>query len=129
MSDKNHSHLLKANLKQLRLPMISAEFEKLAREAAEAGEGYEQYLLRLTELEVAKRSANAMQSRIKQAAFPVHKDFDTYNFSVMPSLNKQKMLELARARPRAQPQGARQIVITSKQFAECQRSLHQFSGK
>jgi len=28
-------------------------YEKLAREAAEAEEGYEQYLLRLTELEVA----------------------------------------------------------------------------
>ena len=33
---ENHTLLLKANLKQLRLPTISAEFEKLAREAAEA---------------------------------------------------------------------------------------------
>lgn len=92
----SHTLLLKANLKQLRLPTMGAEFEKLAREAAQANEGYEQYLLRLTELEVATRAANALRARIKQAAFPVHKDFDTYDFSILPSLNKQKMLELAR---------------------------------
>ncbi len=42
-----------ANLKQLKLPAMGAEFEKLAREAAAANEGYEQYLLRLTEVEVS----------------------------------------------------------------------------
>jgi hypothetical protein len=34
--------LLRANLKQLKLPAMGAEFEKLAREAAAANEGYEQ---------------------------------------------------------------------------------------
>jgi DNA replication protein DnaC len=95
MSDNTHM-LLKANLKQLRLPSMNAEFEKLAREAAQANESYDQYLLRLTELEVAARSANALTTRIKQAAFPVHKDFDIYDFSAVPSLNKPKILELAR---------------------------------
>jgi DNA replication protein DnaC len=73
-----------------------AEFEKLAREASAANENYEEYLLRLTEMEVATRSANALKARIKQANFPVHKDFETYDFSVMPSLPKPKILELAR---------------------------------
>jgi DNA replication protein DnaC len=75
---------------------MCAEFEKLAREASAANETYEQYLLRLSELEVAGRSANALRARIKQAAFPVPKDFDTYEFTTMPTLNKQKFLELAR---------------------------------
>lgn len=88
--------LLKSNLKQLRLPTMLSEFEKLAREASVANENYEQYLLRLTELEVATRQSNALQARIKQANFPVHKDFDTYDFSAMPSLPKQKVLELSR---------------------------------
>jgi DNA replication protein DnaC len=88
--------LVKANLKQLRLPTMNAEFEKLAREAASANETYEQYLLRLTELEVTARSANVLQARIKQANFPIDKDFDTYDFSAMPSLSKPKILELAR---------------------------------
>jgi len=59
MADNTHM-LLRSNLKQLRLPTIGAEFEKLAREAAAADEGYEQYLLRLTELEVAARASNAV---------------------------------------------------------------------
>ena len=95
MSDTSDM-LLKTNLKRLRLPTINAEYQALAREAATANEGYERYLLRLTELEVAARQTNALTARIKQASFPVHKDFDTYDFSVMPSLNKQKVLELAR---------------------------------
>lgn len=95
MSDTS-GMLLKTNLKRLRLPTISAEYQALAREAAAANEGYERYLLRLTELEVAARQTNALKARIKQAHFPVHKDFDTYDFSVMPSLNKQMILELAR---------------------------------
>src|SRR5580704_15963112 len=65
--------LLKANLKSLRLPTMHAEFEALAREAATANENFEQYLLRLTELEVAARSANVLKTRIKPAAFPAVK--------------------------------------------------------
>ena len=73
-----------------------AEFEKLSREAAAANENYEEYLLRLTEMEVTARAANALKARIKQAGFPVNKDFETYDFSAMPSLSKPKILELAR---------------------------------
>lgn len=87
--------LLRANLKQLKLPAMSAEFEKLAREAAAANEGHEQYLLRLTEVEVSARASNAVQARIRAADFPVAKDFDTFDFTAVPSLNKPKLLELA----------------------------------
>jgi len=37
--------LLKTNLKQLRLPTMLAEFEKLAREASAGNEDYQQYLI------------------------------------------------------------------------------------
>ena len=94
-SDANHL-LLKSNLKQLRLPTMKAEFEQLAREAAQSNQTFEQYLLRLTELEVSARASNTLNQRIKQAQFPVHKDLDTYDFSALPSLSKQKVLELAR---------------------------------
>jgi DNA replication protein DnaC len=97
MSEKNVPEmLLKHNLKTLRLPTMLAEYAQLSREAADQDENYEQYLLRLTELEVAARSANALAARIKNAGFPVLKDLETYDFSVMPSLSKQKILELAR---------------------------------
>ncbi len=95
MSDTN-AMLLKANLKQLKLPTMLAEWEKLAREAADRDEAYDAYLLRLTELEVATRCANAMAARIRSAGFPVLKDFDTFDFTATPGLPKQKVLELAR---------------------------------
>jgi DNA replication protein DnaC len=73
-----------------------AEWEKLAREAAGRDETYDAYLLRLTELEVAARSANAVAARIRAAGFPVAKDLDTFDFTALPSVPKQKVLELAR---------------------------------
>ena len=45
--------LVKAHLKQLRLPAMARELERLSREAAASDKNYEQFLLRLTELEVA----------------------------------------------------------------------------
>ena len=88
--------LLQANLKQLKLPTMLAEHDQLAREAADADEPYDSYLLRLTEAELATRAANALASRIRGAGFPVLKDFDTFDFTAVPALPKQKVLELAR---------------------------------
>ena len=90
------TELLKTHLRQLRLPTMGQEFEKLSRDAAASNQTFTQFLLRLTEIELAARSANAVATRIKNAEFPVEKDFDTYDFSVMPGLSKPKVLELAR---------------------------------
>ena len=90
------SDLLKAQLKLLRLPAMVQEFEKLSREAAAANQNYEQFLLQLTEIELAARAANALATRIKNAGFPLLKDFDTYDFTALPNLSKPKVLELAR---------------------------------
>ena len=88
--------LLKAHFRQLRLPTMGKEFEKLARDAAAANQTFAQFLLRLTETELAARAANAVTTRIKNAAFPVLKDFDTFDFTALPQLSKPKVLELAR---------------------------------
>jgi DNA replication protein DnaC len=87
---------LKGQLKQLRLPAMVQELEKLSREAAAANQNYEQFLLQLTEIELAARTANALATRIKNAGFPVLKDFDTYDFTALPNLSKPKILEMAR---------------------------------
>jgi DNA replication protein DnaC len=96
MSAETTPLLLKVNLKQLKLPTMLGEWEKLAREAAAKNEAYESYLLRLTEAEVTTRSANALAARIHAASFPVMKDFDTFDFAAIPSLSKQKVVELTR---------------------------------
>jgi len=95
-SNDANAMLLKANLKQLKLPTMLAEWEKLAREAATRNEPYDAYLLQLTELEVASRSANAVAARIHAAGFPALKDFDTFDFTATPNVPKQKLLELTR---------------------------------
>lgn len=88
--------LLRSNLKTLRLPTMLAEHAKLAGEAAASNQDYLEYLLRLSELELATRSANALQARIKQAGFPLLKDLDAFDFTAVPRLSKPKILELAR---------------------------------
>jgi len=88
--------LLKSYFRQLRLPSMSREFERLARDAAATNQNYLEYLLRLTESELATRAAAAIARRIKDARFPVLKDFEAYDFSVLPQLSKPKVLELSR---------------------------------
>lgn len=73
-----------------------SEWEKLAREATAKNETYEGYLLRLTEAEVTTRAANALAARIHAAGFPVVKDFDTFDFTALPAVPKQKALEMSR---------------------------------
>ena len=62
--------LLKAHFRQLRLPTMGREFERLARDAAATNQNFFQFLLRLTETELGTRAANAIATRIKNAGVP-----------------------------------------------------------
>jgi DNA replication protein DnaC len=73
-----------------------AEYDKLSREAADADESYQGYLLRLSELELTTRAGNAMAMRIKAASFPVIKELADFDFTLVPGVNKPKVLELSR---------------------------------
>jgi DNA replication protein DnaC len=88
--------LLRHNLKALKLPTMLGEYEKLSREAAEADESYQGYLLRLSELELTTRSGNALAARVKAAGFPVIKELADFDFTLLPNVSKPKVLELSR---------------------------------
>ena len=88
--------LLDHMTKQLRMPTIAKQYRSLAREAEERNLSYEGYLLALLEVEVQSREENQRQRRLKQASFPVQKTLDTYDFSLMPSLNRNRFLTLAK---------------------------------
>ena len=88
--------LLAHHLKQLKLPTILREYDKVAREAAREGIDHAAYLLRLVELELIDREQRVVERRIRQARFPAVKSLDTFDFTVIPSLNKMLVLELAR---------------------------------
>jgi DNA replication protein DnaC len=88
--------LLETYLKQLRLPTFAQNYRKFAEDAAQANRDYDRYLLALAEQEVAQREKNRQIRRIKAARFPVLKELADFNFSCVPSLNKQRVLDLAR---------------------------------
>ncbi len=88
--------LLAHHLKQLKLPTVLREYEKLARECARDGVDHSRYLLRLIELELIDRERRTVERRIRAARFPAVKSFDTFDFTAIPGLNKMLVLELAR---------------------------------
>jgi len=88
--------LLGHHLKQLKLPTVLREYDKVARECARDGVDHPRYLLRLVELELIDRERRVVERRIKQARFSATKSLDTFDFTAIPSLNKMLVLELAR---------------------------------
>jgi DNA replication protein DnaC len=88
--------LLTHHLRQLKLPTVLREYEKVALEAARDGQDHIRYLLRLVELELIDRERRMVERRIRAARFPAVKSFDTFDFTAIPSLNKPLVLELAR---------------------------------
>ena len=80
--------LLQHHLKKLRLPTFHSEYGKLARQCATENKDHIQYLLRLCELELIERERRMIERRIKAAKFPATKSLDSFDYKVIPSLNK-----------------------------------------
>jgi DNA replication protein DnaC len=88
--------LLQHHLRKLKLPTFQSEHVKLARQCAAEGKDHVHYLLRLCELELIERERRMIERRIKAAKFPATKSLDSFDFMVIPSLNKALTMELAR---------------------------------
>jgi DNA replication protein DnaC len=89
--------LVEHYLKRLKLPTMRRLYRDLAREATEHNKTFEDYLLTLLEQEVIQREDNQTLLRLKGAGFPVAKTLDSFDFTVLPNLNKQKVLALSQA--------------------------------
>jgi DNA replication protein DnaC len=88
--------VLEGYLKQLRLSTFSRNYAQFAQDAAEANQSYDQFLLALSREEVAQRDHNRQLQRIRAAKFPLLKELIDFDFSAIPNLNKQRILDLAR---------------------------------
>jgi len=97
--------LLESHLKSLRLATFRQQYRQVAEDAARNNLSYDHYLLALAEQEVAQRLLNSQRQRIKAARFPVLKELADFDFSAIPHLNKQRVLDLARGEyiPKAEP--------------------------
>ena len=88
--------LLRHHLKQLRLPTFQGEYAKQAQLCAAENKDHIHYLARLCELELIGRERRMIERRIKAAKFPSTKSLDSFDFKIMPSLNKPLTMDLAR---------------------------------
>ncbi|RLB88126.1 MAG: AAA family ATPase [Deltaproteobacteria bacterium] len=85
---------LSYNLKLLKLAAMASHLEGHLRQAREAAEGYDEFLLGLTEVEVMARMENGRRRRIKQARFPFLKPLETFDFEAAPDLDVRLIKEL-----------------------------------
>ena len=82
-------------LKQLRLPSMYANWEKLANQAQEESWSYTKYLASLSELEVTARYNKRVQRHTKESKLPPGKTLATFNFKQAKSINKAMVEALA----------------------------------
>ena len=89
---------LLANLKALKLSAMISQLEGCLRQARESSEDYAEFLLNLTELEVATRMENGRKRRLRDAKFPLVKPLETFQFEAAPDLDTRLIKELAEGR-------------------------------
>lgn len=88
--------LLESQLKALRLPTFVQNYRRFAEDAARNNQSYDRFLLALAEQEVGQRELNRQRQGLKAAHFPLLKELADFDFSAIPQLNKQRILDLAR---------------------------------
>ncbi len=86
--------LLKHHLKQLKLPTMQSECDKVAQRCAAENVDHLAFLLQLCELELLERERKAAERRLKAAQFPYHKTLEAFDFLAQPTVNKPLVLEL-----------------------------------
>ncbi len=95
MSNAAREAVISQYCKELRMPAIRREYPSLARQAADAGLPYEDYLRELLEAEVLSRRDRAVSRRLKEAHFPDTKTVDQIDWKALKGVSRPKILELA----------------------------------
>lgn len=96
MSQAAATLLLDHHLKALKLPTFQRDYASVGAVCGQERADYATYLLRLAERELIDRERRACERRIKEAAFPVAKTIDTFDFQAQPSVNEMLVRELLR---------------------------------
>jgi len=82
--------LLHHHLKKLRPPTFQGEYAKQAQLCAAENKDHVHYLARLCEMELIDRERRMIERRIKAAKFSSTKSLDSFDFKIIPSLNKRR---------------------------------------
>ncbi len=81
--------------KELKLPGLRRAAPALAWEALSQGHSYTAFLSACLAQEVASRREHRLASRLRLARFPANKTLEGFDFALLPSLPKAKVLALA----------------------------------
>lgn len=85
---------IKLYARELKMPGLANAFEEVSRDAHKTGRCHLESLAACLAAEVESRAEHRLASRIKTARFPSAKTFDTFDFSLVPSLEKGRVLDL-----------------------------------
>jgi len=96
MTSDKPTVLLEHYLKQLKLPTMLREYEKIAVVCGQERTDYQTFLLRLTQRESIERERRSAERRVKAARFPVIKTLATFDFGAQPAINQALVPELMR---------------------------------
>lgn len=94
----NPSPELNSILKQLRLSGILDSLELRNREAVDGQLAYTEFLAMLLHDEVARRENKKLGARLARAGFAMGKTLETFNFDLLPKLNRAHIHDLATGR-------------------------------
>ncbi len=92
------NHQLTPKLKSLRLSGILETLELRTQQAITEQLSYGDFLQRLVEDEVERRSQKQLDLRLRRAALDQTKTLESFDFSFNPSLNRQQIFDLGTCR-------------------------------
>ena len=86
---------LTPQLKRLRLSGVLETLELRNQQAIQERLSYGEFLARLIQDEVERRTQKQLQLRVRRAAFRSDKTLESFDFSFNPTINRQQVLDLA----------------------------------
>lgn len=86
--------VIQQQCKQLRVPAMGAEFQRLAETAVSQQQSHLDYLEALLSVEMEEREQNAIRKRLKESHLPKIKTLTEFNFSSAPHISASKLKEL-----------------------------------
>jgi len=87
--------VIKEQVKALKVPAIGKSYVALARQAAEDGWSYEEFLRELLEEELRSRQERTATRRLREARFPDMKTLDQINWDALSGVRRPKIAELS----------------------------------
>jgi DNA replication protein DnaC len=94
VSESARAAVIEEHCRDLKLPTVLREYPALARQAANDGWTYQDFLHQILESEVLARQQSAAARRVREARFPDTKTLEQLDWEAMKGVSRQKVAEL-----------------------------------